>query len=167
METATAKYRPRWLVWGNVPGVLSDKTCVSKLPDKPSALIRVALEDLEKCEKDERYRIYMADYHLATSNGPCLVCLAGVVLAKTIGIPPTETYGPTRLAADGNLDNARKLYALDLFRCGSIKAALSDLRIPHPDGLPNHHGVTDYDRNPAQFKTDMRAMADLLESEGL
>jgi hypothetical protein len=42
-----------------------------KLPKKPSALLRLALADLEKAEKSPRVKINMGEWH--ETNGHCTV----------------------------------------------------------------------------------------------
>ena len=43
---------------------------MSELPSKPSQLIRVALADLAKAERDDRYKIDMGIWHLPEGGGP-------------------------------------------------------------------------------------------------
>lgn len=54
------------------------------LPELPSALIRLAVKDLEACQHDKRYHINMRTWHCAEELGleVCTVCLAGSVLAQ-------------------------------------------------------------------------------------
>lgn len=54
------------------------------LPKKLSDLIEVALADLDACESDERYEINMHVWH-DVKGDKCSVCLAGAVMAKTLG----------------------------------------------------------------------------------
>lgn len=61
------------------------KKLKSILPTKPSALLRLALEDLEAVEADKKYKVAMGKWH--EPNGACKVCLAGSVLAKTLQVP--------------------------------------------------------------------------------
>ena len=91
----------------------------SKLPDQPSALIRAALADLQKCIDDPIYKIDMKTWHKPVDNGKhCSVCLAGSVLAQTFKVPPSESIPAIRHFVDCNeLD---KLEALDYFRTGNI-----------------------------------------------
>lgn len=150
----------------------TETACVSKLPDKPSALIRVALEDLEKCEKDPRYEINMGRWHERTltdednpDSAKCAVCFAGVVVANRLGLTPDETF---RFKAF-DYETRSKLLALDEFRCGCWRIALAHMGINEPsEPLEiNPFEIAIYRQDPAQFKTDMRALADLLESKGL
>lgn len=132
----------------------------TKLPDKPSALIRVALRDLEACEKDPRYEIEMDYWHQA--NGVCKVCLAGSVMAKSLGAPPDKSLGSYDFDEDG------KLVALDYFRLGWIKDGLYQMTGgPVPTSLRKDRRIASYSDDPADFKRDMNALADELEAQGL
>jgi hypothetical protein len=55
------------------------------LPDKPSDLLQLALDDLELCEKDRNYTIDMSEWHTPSQDESekCAVCIAGAVIAKT------------------------------------------------------------------------------------
>lgn len=133
-----------------------------QLPDKLSELIRVALADLEKCEKDVKYKINMNVYHCGSHND-CHVCFAGVVMSQTLEAPidvyllPLD-FGP----AVGN-----KLAALDRLRKGEVKSALRILGYHKKVFTIERAFVADYHEDPDQFKDDMRQLAARLESEGL
>lgn len=136
----------------------------SKLPDKPSDLIELALADLEKIEQDGRYEVDMSEAFHEPIGGVCIVCFAGCVIAGTIGRSPGDEVYPREC---GKSDN-RKLYALDSFRCGHIAAALQWLGINHRDlDLPEEFGVTSYEDDPDDFKDDMRKLSDMLRVHGL
>lgn len=131
----------------------------TKLPDKPSALIRVALADLEKCEKDPRYEIEMDHWHQA--NGVCKVCLAGSVMAKSLGAEPSKGFGPS------DFDQDQKLRALDCFRTGWIKDALFLMGFQVPYSFQHDRPVTPYAFSPDRFKATLSAISDELEAQGL
>ena len=60
---------------------------VKKLPYYPSELLQLALDDIAIINKDKRYRInayVLHDYDEESKT--CEVCLAGAVLANTIGV---------------------------------------------------------------------------------
>ena len=87
-------------------------TYTSKLPDQPSALIRVALDDLKKCMGDPTYEINMAKWHKPLANqgnsALCSVCLAGAVLAQTFKIPASESIAALRpFGESGNPNDPR------------------------------------------------------------
>lgn len=57
------------------------------LPDKPSELLRLAIADLRSVAKDSRYRVAMSEWHNPTlGRSACYVCLAGAVMATTLGV---------------------------------------------------------------------------------
>lgn len=140
------------------------KKAPTKLPDKPSALIRLALKDLEKCERSRKYKIDM-DYWYKP-NGKCKVCLAGSVMAQTMQIKSKVEIEPCFLDDDSD---RLKLEALNNFRVGYPRYALEDMGIRSPavDNVPWEFSVEDYGIDPTQFKRDMRKLASLLAKEGL
>lgn len=136
-----------------------EKETSTELPDKLSDLIDVALRDLELCEADPRYRIFMGDWHQPFSETVCNVCLAGAVMAKTRNFP--------RSADIDNIDyvpDANKYRALDAVRVGDVDEALSYMGQVSIDYEPD---VTRYSVNPRQFKADLRGVSKRLKSVGL
>lgn len=85
-------------------------TARCRLPKKPSALILLALDDLAKAERSPRYRVDMGTYHGGSENlpqydpatckvtrpkaAPCVVCLAGSVMAFSLNVPPEIDVEP-------------------------------------------------------------------------
>lgn len=130
---------------------------MNKLPDKPSALIRLAMADLEAVERDGRYVVHMETWHIAYEN-KCSVCLAGAVMAKTLETDSKLTTSPLAM---GN-DICKKLSALDSFRNGHIAAGLEQMDIEPIEKLWSWN-VCSYHTNPTEFKEDMSEMADMLE----
>lgn len=131
---------------------------MSSLPDKPSELIRVALADLAKVEADPRYVVDMGMWHEPLAppfDGKCAVCLAGAVMAGTLGISAERSLRPEDFDDDTN----RKLDDLDEMRLGWV-----------PDRFDfSDHGrpITKYADNPARFRADMERFASDLEEAGL
>ena len=108
---------------------------LTKLPDKLSDLIDLALSDLEKARNDPRYEINMSAWHrpLKEPNalypftaGKCLVCLAGSVMAFSLGADSQQDKFPK----DYDEDTCRKLNALDAIRLGEVNYALDILNRP-------------------------------------
>lgn len=133
------------------------------LPDKPSELIRIALKDLRKCEKDPRYKVDMDFWH--APNGKCKVCFAGAVMAKRLGVP-------INVSIDSNMTESQpeylKLLALDYARLGWARDMATTMGCQFDRTLiPGKVDLVPYENNPAAFKRGMRAMADLMESHGL
>lgn len=142
---------------------------MKKLPNKPSTLIRLAIADLEKIEKNSDYSIDMYDWHVSsdqTHNGLCAVCLAGSVIACSLGKPSFKTVFPSHFPKK----ISRKLFALNEFREGYIKDGLRDFGISESkiSCLRNKQvDVIDYQDNPKQFKKQMRYIAYNLKRAGL
>lgn len=65
-------------------------------PTTASAIIRLAINDLTKVEKNKNYKIDMTEWHLKFENGPCYVCLAGSVMANTLKIDIDTYAGPAQ-----------------------------------------------------------------------
>ena len=137
---------------------------MSSLPDKPSALIRLALDDLAKCEQDPRYTINMCAWHFPHGDGNCSVCLAGAVMAQHLNISVQEERFPSSF---DDFELNRKLRALNAFRAGWITGGLDHLGITIPENLIGSMTVESYRYDADQFYTDMRHMANILEKEGL
>jgi hypothetical protein len=126
------------------------------LPDKLSDLIELALKDLELVEKDPRYRVDMSQWHYGAEK-VCVVCLAGAVIAKTLGAPRNKTYTPGKCSSD----NRVKLRALDMVRCGYLNDAVRYVHggVPQASRIPHFVHVTGYDEDPTRFKIAMRSWA--------
>ena len=135
-----------------------------KLPNKPSALIRIALKDLELCENDGRYCVTMDEcWHEPTFNGKCNVCLAGSVMAQTLKMPITRLLFTEDLDEEEN-----KLIALDCFRQGDIDSGLTELSMNISDyKIDSCRRIISYHDNPKLFKSQLLALADDLAKEGL
>lgn len=131
------------------------------LPDKPSELILVALADLEAVEKDPAYTVDMAKWH-RFEGGTCFVCLAGAVLAKTVGLYPQETVGPHSVKTE----ISDKMRALDSFRTGDVAGGLWYLEA-EGEGIQSSMTVPLYDSDPAGFKGALRQIAEMLATHNL
>lgn len=125
-----------------------------KLPGRPSELICLALDDLEKAEKSDRYKIDMRKWH-HPAGGKCAVCLAGSVMA--FSLKKSATKGPTP-GLPSKEKNA--LFALNSFRAGEIDCAFLWLDIEAPShAVPSEIGITSYKESPEKFKSDMMHLA--------
>lgn len=129
-----------------------------QLPGKYSELIRLAIADLEKCENDPLYRIDMYFYHQPHFNH-CYVCLAGAVMAKTLGAKVDKTCLPSYFTYRQKV----MLENLDLLRDGIFHG----LPEKEAEVLNEHPAPADYKIKPEQFKADMLAISDKLEAAGL
>jgi len=138
---------------------------LSKLPSKLGDLIRLALSDLEACESTPGYLIEMDTWHKYSQNeDTCYVCLAGAVMANTLGVPRDVTETPKVDVEDalGSLDLVRAYivnpndytwrHLVTVFEqfCSGL-----DINSPPPTIVP-----TTYSKNPDQFKVSLAEMAD-------
>lgn len=62
------------------------------LPDKLSDLLELAVRDVTKCEAEpKRFRLDMGNWHKPDAGrGVCVVCMAGSIMAQTLGVPDSE-----------------------------------------------------------------------------
>lgn len=139
---------------------------MKKLPNKPSRLIYLALEDLEKAEKSPLYKINMWKWH--DTNGQCSVCLAGAVIAGSLECSAYENSTPD----DYDYDTRDKLQALDSFRLGDVDDGLDEMCINVPEFMADVDGnwreeISLYAVSPERFKEDMLALAGTLDLVGL
>lgn len=145
---------------------------MNKLPEKPSDLITLALDDLEKVEADPLYSVEMGTWHEPNSGGwhgkppVCEVCFAGAVMAKTL--PVREDHIQIRSMSEFSNYTRCRLYALDSFMRGDINAGLGHMQLSLPEEFKYPwDGVHQYHVNPSHFKQDMRDIADSLKEVGL
>ena len=132
----------------------------NQLPDKPSELIRRALQDMEAVEKMPQYRINLSTWH-EPKDDVCEVCLAGATMAAE-GLPLKMEFLPSQFD-DKTSD---KLHALNFLRFGWIYDAFDCLEIDFPESIDRYVCITDYEDSPKQFKSDMYKLADYLEQKG-
>ena len=137
-----------------------------------SAVIRVALDDLARVESDPRYKVNMTQWHRPIA-GVCHVCLAGAIMAETLGVPPEAFIGAPDLStwlykmSDDVSGGARaRLMALDLVMRGYTDDALIWVVVTPPKGV-EWPPVTPYADDPAAFRRDLLAVAAALEERGL
>lgn len=159
---------------------------MTQLPKKDSALIRLAVHDLELVEKDDKYVVEMGQWHQPTfiDNADCFdehdvefceVCFAGAVMAKTLKYNLEYQVFPDEVGDGPNddrfafLDRIRNYYfeANDLgfpddMYIDDIRKSASSIK----DFVDSMNKVK-YDKDPDLFKKNMLAIADKLEEEGL
>ena len=153
---------------------MDTSTSTTTLPSTPSELIRLALEDLRACERDDRYEVDMWDLHNSREGQRgqmvCHVCLAGAVLAQTLGVPRDRSICGRDLARYRSSVQDR-LRALDHFRLGEISAGLSYLGYDVDKLSEEWQQYARKSRyNPADpeaFHVRMNNLADYLASCGL
>jgi hypothetical protein len=132
--------------------------------DQPWTLIRDAIRDLSLQEKMKSVKVDMATWHtFSKSDNVCYQCLAGSTMSRRLSVP-MNTY-----ELPGSFDrsiNAR-LHALNYFRAGHHASALVQLNLHVTEGMRNilsDMAIIRYNVSPKQFKRDMLALADFLET---
>lgn len=127
------------------------------LPDQPSALIRLALSDLQRAEQDPDCEVDMAAWVSRRSDGTCVVCLAGAVMGYSLALWPR---GRGTMVLPTDLPEARaKLRALDDFRRGEVLSAFGWLSLSMPAHMYATRNITPYRADPGKFYNDMYRLA--------
>lgn len=136
-----------------------------RLPNKPSALLRLALDDLNKVEKQDGYKVNMASWHTpalaAPATNKCQVCLAGAAMAKSLRGDSDSDLTPTSYSDR----TANKLFAINLFRIGNVGGAFQRLGRSYRKGRTFDRIIADY-YNKKLFKKDLRKLAMDLAKNG-
>lgn len=88
------------------------KIDITKL--KQSQLLRLAVKDAQACERSRLYKLSMGTWH--TPNGKCAVCMAGAIMAKTLGVPRTRFSQPGLFEAEVE----RALHVVNRMRGGGF-----------------------------------------------
>jgi hypothetical protein len=146
------------------------------LPKKLSSLIGIALRDLRKAEKSDKYIIAMeSTFHLPTTvtctandgelliseQDACIICAAGSVMAFSLNTGIGMEKTPSDFAG-----NTHQLQAIDSLRMGHARIAMDDLEMPYDDDLKMPYDyeklrkcemrIPDYNRdNPESFHKAM------------
>ncbi len=123
--------------------------------------LRDALGYLELCEADPNIRINMGWWFVWNDNyfrDYCTVCLAGAYFCEGVF---ERSLDPKMMWRPGN----KPLYgALDMLRCGRVTEAIRHFGTRYPTEQ-KWVTVCDYEKNPTQFKQDMREILEYLEAE--
>ena len=157
---------------------LADQRREHFLTCKPSELIMLALEDLEKVEaQKDVYRVDMGVFHspLGEDDGRvrCAVCLGGSVLAQTVKLDSAKLWmGESNHYKAGmrvwDDPVTPRIYALDDFRSGDIDCGLEMmLGIDCPDNVQATVTMCEYEDDPVEFKSRLRWIAKHLAERGL
>lgn len=132
------------------------------LPKIPSVLIRMALHDLAIVRKDKRYEIDNFYWHEPQKDeNKCYACLAGAVMANTLGALPTDNLMPSNFGK-----NKRQLVAIDCLRRGAVDEAFFELGIRLKNPYELNRYITDYADNYRDFRSDMLRLARDLKKAG-
>ncbi len=135
---------------------------------KPSVIMKIALDDLEACEKDPRYQIVMDTCHEAYED-KCCVCMAGAVLAKSLG---ADIKFNAAIYFAHRFENPSPLYgylrAIDSFRQGYLAVGLMQLNVDIRDSkIPAMIYVPPYQTQPAAFKVGILRVISTLQQHDL
>lgn len=90
-----------------------------ELPQKPSALLRLAVQDSIKVSKLKTRKLVMTTWHsYSAKDKVCNVCMAGAVMDRTLKLPARRTLDAHEtLWAD-------EMVAIDYMRMGRFEEAL-------------------------------------------
>ena len=133
----------------------------NKLPDKPSDLILLALNDLVLVEENPAYQVFMGSWHDPHETG-CQVCLAGAIMSMTLKAHVHKYMDPQEY----DKDTRQKLEALDNFRMGLVEYGLMDMGIHKEVGDGFDIKIPNYVSNQVGFKQGMRKLAMALSDHG-
>lgn len=81
-------------------------------------------------------------------------------MSRRLGADTDAVYFPSDFPAECN-----RLLALNCFHRGVIDAAYHQLGLKLPETVPDRVPITAYNDDLAQFKRDMRALADRLDGK--
>ena len=104
---------------------MEETTKVEAPPEKLSQLIVLAIKDARKLDR----KTYTPDcwvWHIPGRNNKCRVCLAGAVIAGTLGENPTTAWETDDIPGESKAWHAA-LYAIDSARSGDWSLALNTL----------------------------------------
>lgn len=102
------------------------------LPDKLSDLIARALDDMERLDRDA-YRPGNGCYHgVAGGAGPTRICLAGALMAGSLGAPEGAYMSPASYCKSDPLAR-RKVIAVDCARDGRLLDAIVEIEFQYVD----------------------------------
>jgi len=125
---------------------------MAALPDKMSDLLALAARDLRAVEEDSAYRVDMSDWHFPDPyTGQCEVCMAGAVLAVTVGVDPQEEFVPDTMT----LDLHKKMLAINSLRMGNVHKASFTLR--GTETAREAARLADLDRGMSDYHIDREA----------
>lgn len=104
------------------------------LLNKLSQLLKLAVQDCRRVEKDPGVVFDMGIWHSPTIGNKCEVCMAGAVMDQSLKISRTEEKSPFDFVQK---DISRKLSAINSMRSGYLTSAAKHLGIDLPDESVN------------------------------
>ena len=141
------------------------------VPRKLSRVIELAIADARKLDR-RRYRPWWTRWHEPAASGECTICLAGAVIAGTLGCPINMPIDMDEQTAFSNERWRWALLALDRARTGEWELALHTLKnanrmrgvpnaelrgIPVPDAI-RFHDWESFDRHLASLADRARQL---------
>ncbi len=147
---------------------------------KPNELIRLGVGCMKLVLSDERYEISMGGWHqpIYKDDNPipiiCQVCMAGAVMAKSLGCDPRLSYSPGFF--EGEYVESRvysashaaydPLHAINNFREGDVWDGLETLGLVGDVTNELDRIIVEYAASPDKFFEQMEKLADDLEAAG-
>lgn len=125
-------------------------------------LLETGLNDLHAAYKDPSYIIDMGEWHrplLPGQDGTCRACLAGAVMAMSLGTPRSQMVIPEFFCDDPGVPEA--LHALDYMRMGNLGDAFAARQMPIPS-LTYWETPTYSDVDHDMYIVDMLDLVDFL-----
>lgn len=139
---------------------------MKKPPKKLSMLMKLALSDLAKVEKSDKYVVNMGSWHRASvQDNRCSVCFAGSIMAKSLKADPSISMYHDDFGKEWSL----AFLALNEVRIGGIARALYYMGLDAKK-FTSYEGamfVPDYNEDPKEFRKTMRGVVKMLEKKGL
>jgi len=149
---------------------MKQKIVKTKLPRKPSDLLALALDNLRKVERSKKYKVCMGAWHSPGTYyaDPCAVCLAGAVMAKTLGASPEMTLVPHNFSEEDKLD------AIDSFRVGEWGAGFNCMGVSGRKEVKAYNAlcadidpVVSYHNGRDEFHRTMRKAVRIMRKHGV
>ena len=158
--------------------MILDQTGELAPADKPWQLLRDTIADLEQQEKEPLVALDMREWHVPiipqersdlAEGVVCVQCLAGCVMSRRLGASLADDLYP-----NGFQEEYTRLNAVDDFRRGRVATAYIRLELDVPAGIISAcEEVSErlrkedyYQCSPGDFKSDILALADILEKYG-
>lgn len=140
------------------------------LPNKMSELLKLAMKDLAKVEKQKKkYDIYMHDWYIPKDEfykEKCQVCLAGSVLATTCKLGDSANFNFENNSNGLPQSLERKLVAINALRVGEVQEAFGILNpLLNLEGLDRN--IIDYQTSKKLFKKEINQLIKDLEKVNL
>jgi len=136
---------------------------MSALPDKPSELLELAINDALEVEKMPGWELDMHIWLQRFDQNTCSACLAGSVMLRQLGVAPTRVA--SLLEYGLSLRDEDKVHAINFLRAGDIATALHLLRLTNP--LEDYRAIAMHHIDRDAFFADLRKLVTDLREAGL